>query len=167
MKAQIKLKHYSNKNLCLRMLALEDLPYTLRWRNFPEHRIWFRNSNPISWNDHLNWFEIYLKKNDDFVFILEDDGKRVGQAAIYNICQLNKIAEVGRFVVAPKAANFGYMKKACQMIIKIADLFFKLKTLHLEVRKNNQVAMHIYERNGFKEYKTVDDFIYMMCSLKN
>ena len=103
--------------LCLRLIEEVDLELTLSWRNRDDARIWFKNSNPFSFSQHRAWFQRYQDKDDDFLFIVEFDGRPVGQAAIFDIQWETGIAEIGRFLVAPEASGKGYIHWASDALI--------------------------------------------------
>lgn len=152
--------------LQLTLLCVEDLPYTLAWRNLQKE--WFNSSDIIAWTDHLNWFKQYEQKNNDFVFIIQDGmGNRFGQVAIYDIDYNTKTAEFGRFIVNPASAGKGYMKKSGQAIISLCFNKLQLSALHLQVKKNNQRALRLYQSLGFTFTQETPDKIFMALNKNN
>lgn len=145
----------------LRLIEETDLPFTLAWRNRDDTRIWFKNSEPITPEQHQTWFHRYLGKEDDFVFVVEADGQRVGQAAIYGIDWSSGKAEVGRFVSAPDHRGRGYIRQACNLLTLISWNQLGLHYLFLEVLESNEVAKRIYAANGFKEESRAEGLIKM------
>ena len=68
----------------LRLLSPADLPRTLAWRNQERVRTAFITSSVLSEDGHRRWFDAYVERDDDFVFIIEarDSGRPVGQVVI-------------------------------------------------------------------------------------
>jgi RimJ/RimL family protein N-acetyltransferase len=145
------LRSTSDEIVEIRLLGLADLQATLSWRNREENRRWFINSNIIEWDSHVKWFEFYQKKSDDFVFVIESDGERVGQCAVYGIDLQKKRAEVGRFLAAPDSAGKGYIKRGCQLLIETCWQQLALESVFLEVLEENVRAIKLYEKLGFNE----------------
>ncbi|MDR3491026.1 MAG: GNAT family N-acetyltransferase [Gammaproteobacteria bacterium] len=144
------LEPYEKDNLILRLLLPDDINHTLQWRNNESHRPWFNTTNMISEKEHHNWYQKYLKIDNDFIFIITDQkGLLYGQLSIYRINWQARTAEFGRFLANPKYENIGIMKKACKIAIKLAKETLNLKELTLEVKPNNQKAIHIYNSCGF------------------
>src|SRR6187549_2663337 len=88
-----------NGRVRLRLLEESDLPATLAWRNQDHIRKWFFHSDVIAPDQHRAWWDRYLQKDDDFVFVIEETEslkRPVGQVALYNIDWENGTAEYGR-----------------------------------------------------------------------
>ena len=56
----------------LRLLEEQDLPRTLAWRNQDHIRRWFFFSERLTLEQHAGWFARYQQRDDDFVFIIEE-----------------------------------------------------------------------------------------------
>src|SRR5262249_15184568 len=109
----------------LRLLTEADLPMTLAWRNQDHIRKWFLNSNLITPEEHRGWFSKYLARDDDFVFVIEEQQvlrKPVGQVSLYRIeWQLGR-AEYGRLLIGePDAAGRGLAREATAGVIEDAS----------------------------------------------
>ncbi len=151
--------------MSLRPIEASDLAATLAWRNRDEARVWFKTSSPISTEQHQAWFDKYLQRDDDFVFIVEYEQKPVGQAAVYGIDWEQRIGEVGRFLVAPDAAGKGYIKHACAQLINLCHEQLGLSEVFLEVFEKNARAISVYLANGFSEDRRYDGLIRMTRKL--
>jgi diamine N-acetyltransferase len=142
--------------LTLRPLESRDLAEILSWRNREDARIWFKTSTPITEDQHLGWFKKYIESADDHHYIVEAEGRKVGQAAVYHIDQSNGSAEIGRFLVAPKESGKGYMKQACAQLVSLCQQTFSLSYIYLEVFEKNTRAIRIYEACGFRTESTAN-----------
>lgn len=134
--------------LLLRPLEEKDLTTTLRWRNQDDVRRNFFHKDIISYEQHHKWFENYLTKKDDIVFVGELDGEIIGQLAIYDINIFTKKAEVGRFIISPEYAGKGYMKILINLLFELC-VNLKVETLYLYVIPTNHKAIYLYEKLGF------------------
>jgi RimJ/RimL family protein N-acetyltransferase len=136
----------------LRMLTRSDLALTLAWRNHPSSRIWFHSTDEISFAGHRSWFERYLDRDDDHVFILERAQQAVAQVALYDI--RDDSAEFGRLLVDPGARGRGHALRATLLCLRAADAL-RIRRLHLEVKADNAAAIRVYEHAGFRRTATL------------
>lgn len=142
---------FGNDQIRLRLLEKNDLDKTLMWRNRDEVRCCFKHSDVIIFEQHLNWFESYLKKDDDFVFVVEAESIVVGQASVYDIDWEGESAEIGRFLASPEHSGKGYIRSGCQLLIDLCWHQLGLKYLFLEVFQHNTRAIRLYESLGFSQ----------------
>ena len=138
----------------LRLLEEKDLDLTLSWRNQDEIRKWFFFQDKIEKKNHCAWFEKYLARDNDYVFIIEakDLGELpIGQISIYDIDWENGKGEYGRLMIGEEVAKGkGYAKDATRLILEVASKVFELKEIYLEVFTENQAARRVYEKCGFE-----------------
>lgn len=156
---------FGNDVVRLRLIEEKDLAITLSWRNRDEAKVWFKTASLISLGQHRAWYQDYLKKDDDFLFIVEANNKPVGQASVYGIDWNFLRAEIGRFLVAPGESGKGYISQACGELMRFCAETFGITYLFLEVFENNEKAIRVYKRNGFVEEQRHDGLIRMSCSL--
>lgn len=149
----------------LRLLSEKDLETTMACRNQDDVRVWFKSTQVITLDQHKAWFAHYLKKDDDFVFVVEADGKTVGQAAVYGIDREAGTAEVGRFMVTQEARGRGYLGRACAELLRFCAGQLRLKSVFLEVKEDNARAISMYLRNGFTEEERAGGMIRMIRPL--
>ena len=139
--------------LRLRAIAEDDLPTTLAWRNRDEIRKWFVFSGVISWEGHLNWFRDYLGRDDDLLFVIET-AVPVGQVALYRIDREKGEAEFGRLMLG-ESAGVGLAQEATSRLLAFAFEELGLTRVYLEVFAENERAIRLYERSGFR--RTAED----------
>ena len=100
-------KHYSKSmfNIRIRPATLDDAEFLLSLRTHPElSRFLGTVKNCI--DSQVQWMESYLKKDDDFLFLIESDsGTPMGSIGIYGFekSQTQGLsAEWGRWVILPE-----------------------------------------------------------------
>ena len=84
-------------------------------------------------------------------------GRPVGQASVYRVNWEERTAEVGRFLVAPEAAGQGYIGLACAELLRFCADTLSLKFVFLVVKENNEKAIRLYARNGFREEESREE----------
>jgi RimJ/RimL family protein N-acetyltransferase len=158
---------YACNGMQLRPLQAGDLATTLAWRNREGVRQRFATTGIIAPDAHRRWFESYLAKPDDVVFIASETagGPPVGQLAIYDIDTGTGQAEIGRFLVAPEFAGQGKMRCALECLVRAARDELQLRRLILSVREDNDRAVALYRGLGFSENMRQDGMIFMFLDL--
>ena len=159
------LQPFGNAIVQLRLVAEADLDTTMGWRNRDDVRVWFKDSQIITPDQHRAWFVQYSARDDDFLFVVEAKGRPVGQASVYRVNWEEGTAEVGRFLVAPEAGGRGYIGHACAELLRFCADTLSLKLVFLEVKENNERAIRLYARNGFREEERAQGMIRMSRSL--
>lgn len=154
------------KRVCLRPLAEDDLPMTLAWRNEKTIRQWFFSSEVVTPERHREWFERYLAKDNDFVFIIEEVESlktAVGQVSLYDIDWEQKRAEFGRLMIGdPMAQGKGLAKEATGLLIDYVETHLGLEEIYLDVYATNLPAIAIYSAHGFAPVSAIQDVIRMV-----
>lgn len=153
--------------LRLRPLSQGDLAMTLAWRNRDGVRQRFISTDPIAPEAHQAWFERYLCKADDVVYLAEElpAGPPIGQLAIYDIDPAAGQAEIGRFIANPERAGQGRMRAALQCLLELARSSLRLRRLVLSVRADNERAIRLYAGLGFVETARDSDMVHMSLGL--
>ena len=149
----------------LRPLVEADLPVTLAWRNQDHIREWFFDSRVIAPEQHQAWYEKYLGRDDDFVFVIEETQalqRPVGQAALYHIDWAAGRAEFGRLMIGDsEAAGRGLAHAATALLVDEALTSLGMREVYLEVKADNAPARAIYRACGFEITDQQDGMVRM------
>lgn len=138
----------------LRLLEAADLPITLAWRNQDHIRRWFIHSEVIGAEEHRRWYEGYLPRDDDFLFVIEEvrsGGRPVGQASLYNIDRERGRAEFGRLLIGEPTAARGLAREAVELLLDYAFSELTLREIVLQVYAANEAAIALYRSCGFRD----------------
>ena len=137
----------------LRPLTRDDLPLTLAWRNHDGIRKWFFRDNKLTMLQHTGWFESYLERDNDFVFVIEETAelrRPVGQVALYQIDWVARRAEYGRLIIGDQAARGrGIAQQATRLLLDYGVQTLGLDEIYLEVFAHNVPALAVYRSCGF------------------
>jgi RimJ/RimL family protein N-acetyltransferase len=152
--------------LTLRLLTPADLPMTRAWRNQDQIRKWFLNSDQISAEQHQEWFARYRDRDDDLMFIIEEQDllkRPIGQVSLYAIEWDRRRAKFGRLMIGDEdARGRGFARRAVEILVQHAQDTLGLEELRLEVLPGNAPAIAIYEHCGFDVTEQVDGEIRMV-----
>jgi diamine N-acetyltransferase len=140
--------------LTLRLLEARDLPRTLTWRNQDHIRRWFVHSDVLTWDQHHGWYQKYLPKDDDFLFVIDETArlhKPIGQISLYKIDWQAGSAEFGRILIGENDAHgCGYASEATALLLGLGFRDLGLREIYLEVFAANARAIRVYEQCGFR-----------------
>ncbi|MFZ3080563.1 MAG: GNAT family N-acetyltransferase [Bellilinea sp.] len=158
-----------SNRICLRLLEEKDLPLTLDWRNQDSIRKWFFHSDLVTKSQHLAWYQQYLQRDDDYIFIIEmlEQNRRipVGQIALYHIDWQNRSAEYGRLMIGePAAQGQGFAREATKIVLEIGFQTLGLGLIYLEVFENNFAARAVYTTCGFEVQANHNGIVRMQIS---
>lgn len=135
----------------LRRIDFADLERMRTWRNRPEIRRWFFDSREISREQQEQWFDGYLKDDNDETFIIEDLHERpVGMIALYRIDRTNEHAEIGRVIIAEEDCHGkGYAGDALRTLVRYGFDNLGLSRIYAKIRHDNEASLRLFENAGF------------------
>jgi len=149
----------------LRLLEARDLRQTLDWRNQDHIRRWFFFRERLAPDQHRDWFARYQRRDDDFVFVIEETGgelRPIGQASLYNIDWVGGTAEYGRLLIGDAdAAGRGFAREATHAIVTLAFERLGLTEVHVEVIPSNIRSIRLCEVCGFEVTGRTDKAVRM------
>jgi RimJ/RimL family protein N-acetyltransferase len=132
-------------------MSLDDTDFVVAWRNDPAISKWFFSEAEFTVEGHQNWLTRRLDSETDFNWTIEEDSRPIGTIAIYNIDWGTGIAEFGRIVIGESAAKGkGYAFESVRLVAEAARKV-GLSKLFLEVKADNQRAIQLYLKSGFRK----------------
>ena len=128
-------------------LSLDEKKMVLEWRNHPNIQKWMFTQEPLSLQDHLNYIDSLSSREDRAYFLVKRDSENIGVIDFTNIDHNMKTAELGIYA-NPAIKGVGRL-----LMIEIIDYVFNtlhIDTLISEVFEENELALKLYKRCGFK-----------------
>ena len=139
-------------------LSFEEKKSVLAWRNHEEIKTWMYHQNDISLGGHLDFIDsLWFCKSKQYLMVKKDN-LCLGVIDFADIDFSKKTSFFGLYANPfEKIQSSG--KMLLESAIKYAFEILKLDTLKLEVFADNEKALHLYKKQGFKEsgVKTVND----------
>jgi len=142
------------KEVTLRSVKERDLSLMRDWRNKEQIRKWFFDSRLITSQMQQEWYESYLEKDDDQMFIISISSVDIGTIALYHIDRVSKEAQLGRFLIGEdKYRSRGFAYETVLLLLEYAFNELNLENIYLELFSDNEVALNLYRKVGFQEEK--------------
>lgn len=103
-------------------------------------------------------FDKHIHDQGERRFILEKGNEMVGLVEIVEIDYIHRRAEF-QIIIHPKHQGHGYAKLATRLAMDYAFSVLNMYKLYLIVDKENEKAIHIYQKVGFLfEAELIDEF---------
>ncbi len=150
--------------LSYRKAAKEDVMLYYKWTNEESVRKQSFNSETISIEDHIKWFEKKIEDADCIMLLFEDEEKQpAGQIRLQEEDAYTYV--IGISVDAAQRGK-GY---ASQMLRIASDYFFNLypsKKIHAYIKQDNFASIHAFEKAGYTDpeklvIKGINSFKYL------
>ena len=139
---------------------ITDINDIFEWRNHPDIRKNFFDSEVITWNDHEKWFNKKLKDQDTTIYIAYYIENKIGTIRF----EANESAIKTSVMLNPLFLSKGLGSQVIKMGVK-RFIMEKNPDMQIiaEIKKGNVASIKAFERAGFEE----DFFTYVFKSVKN
>lgn len=139
----------------LRAFEIEDYKKSIKWRN--DQNIWKSTGGNyffVSSEREKKWIENAIfndENNIRLAICLKENDEYIGNINLINIDWINRQAEISIFIGEKKEWGKGYATEATKLMIDFGFSQRNLNRIYLTVLENNKVAIHLYEKIGFKK----------------
>jgi UDP-2,4-diacetamido-2,4,6-trideoxy-beta-L-altropyranose hydrolase len=135
----------------LRRVEEKDCGILWEWANDPDVRAVSLNSDPISWQSHVEWFRSKMQNPDSVLYLaLNSEDVPIGQVR----CQINDGSAVLSISLAKEFRSKGYGGAVLQIA---AAQFFqtsKVTSIDAYVKPDNAASLKLFDRAGFIRERT-------------
>ena len=150
-----------NKYIYFRSAEKDDMQNLYNWRNDPDTRRASFNTDEITLEKHIEWFNNSLtNKNRNIFIMMNEKGKSIGQI---RFDREDNIEEID-ITIAPDYRNQGYgvqaLREGCKMYFNDFDVDYVIA----KVKKDNIASLMAFEKAGFKRHEEHEDHIELRCT---
>lgn len=138
------------ERVVMRAIEHKDLPDYVRWLNDPKVLEYFGNYLPLSLAQEEKWYEAMLQDPQTIAYAIELEGQHIGGAGFNKIDGRNASAEVGLFIGVPELWDQGLGADVLKALLRFGFEQMNLHRIYLYVFAENERAVHLYERLGFR-----------------
>lgn len=134
----------------LRDVRPEDSRSLLDWRNMPEVSAWMYSDHVISKAEHDRWFAAAMADPTRRYWIIEQDGKPVGLANLYDIAPAHRKCAWAYYLADPSTRGKGVGSYVEFRMIEHVFAELGFNKLWCEVLIGNEPVWRLHESFGFK-----------------
>jgi RimJ/RimL family protein N-acetyltransferase len=159
-----------NSKIILRAIELDDSELIRKWRFDSDSYDYFFEFIPVSHVQNEMWLKNVLLRNDEVNFIIEERSTKtsIGMISLLNIDPRNQKCEMGRVLIgAPDFRGRGLGKESITLLIEYAFNHLNMQKIYCKVFNDNEKAVSIYEKCGFKEEGMLRRHIYKNGEFKD
>ena len=154
----------ASPTITLREISAEDLPTLNSWRNAPEV-IEHLGSNFLYIGEEIDtrWYENYIKNLSQSVrlsIIDEEDGTYIGNVNLTQIHGINRSAEFSIMIGNKDYWGKGIGQIATKHMLNHGFNDINMHRIYLFVLEENDRAISLYEKVGFKKEGLLKDSVY-------
>jgi RimJ/RimL family protein N-acetyltransferase len=138
------------ERIVLRAIEREDLANYVEWFNDPAVLEYFGPYAPMSLTEEEQWYERSLQDSSVRNFAVVLEGRHVGGCGFSNIDHRNARAEVGLLIGVPELWDQGLGFDVLSTLLRFGFEQMNLHRIYLRVFADNERAVHLYEKIGFR-----------------
>ena len=127
--------------------TIEDAYLIVDWRNSPEARAAFFNTEVVTPDTHLRFMA--ERKAHDLVFIAESEGKPIGMGGL-TVDVKTRDAEWGRVFLDPHYRGRGYATDLVYLALHYAFELLRLDRVWADIWTTNDPILKVYDRVGLQ-----------------
>src|SRR5258705_11327843 len=140
------------QRVTLRPMTHADAPHLVRWANDPDYA-WFQwGRKPGRFADDAaarNWMDV-IAEHRGVMFVIEYDGRAIGQTNYRDVQPKGKSAEVGIGIGEPGLWAKGLGREALGLLVRHLVDDLGLHRIYLSVLSYNDRAISSYQAAGFE-----------------
>ncbi len=140
------------QNITLKGLEYHQLPILKEWMNDFEIAIKLLRIEPSITYFTEKWYNSFQDDRTKLIFSINDrlSDKFIGCIGVNNIEFIDKKGEIYIYIGDRSYWNRGYASEALKIIMDYLFNYYNLNKLYLNVRADNQNAIKLYNKVGFK-----------------
>ncbi|MFP5268889.1 UDP-2,4-diacetamido-2,4,6-trideoxy-beta-L-altropyranose hydrolase [Coleofasciculus sp.] len=143
------LMHLQDQPLRLRPIHQEDCKLLWEWANDPEVRSASFSSDPIPWEQHLQWFANKLHDSNCYIFMVFDyEDRAIGQVRFER--QDGNEAEISISLDKGKRGS-GYGSSFIDIAVEELFRHTSISSVYALIKPNNDTSIRAFEKAHFKK----------------
>jgi len=147
----IKMKNFT-------VLTRNEKQLVFKWRNHKNIRQWMYKKDKISQNEHEDYIESLMHREDREYFLVKQNKKNIG---VVDLTNMNKVKKVGELGIYTKPNTKGMGSVLMQTILKYSFLYLNLNDVKANVYVGNEAAIALYKKFGFEIQDKKNGLYYM------
>ena len=146
----MKDKAFESERLSYREICIEDTEYIVRWRSTPEIYRCFKKPEPLSVQEHIDWFnKRYIPdlKRVEYIILHKESASPIGMIGVSNL--QDESLEIGYLIGDLSYQRCGYAVEAINAVVNRYGNA-GVRCYFAEIRADNDASIKTIEKCGFK-----------------
>ena len=158
--------------IILRIVKPSDATLLFLWESNVENRIITKSQSKISlfFIRELidNQMDIHLNHQLRFIICLKDNmNTPIGTLDLYDVDFDSNESKIGVLIADKKHRNKGFADEALKLLVNYCKNELNILNLFSIIHAKNSASIYLFEKNRFKEIKSIDnEKIYFLCLKK-
>lgn len=144
---------------------MKDCRFLWQWRNDPEARKYFTNTEYVPYPEHKDWFEASLRNRDRHIFIVFQKNTRVGMVR-FDVEPAARRANI-HINISQGHRNQGLGREVLKKARRYAFDNLEIDSIIARIKKGNEASIKAFTYTGFKLVSDSPDWITMSLSLRD
>jgi len=151
---------FEYRDIIMRQIEKEDLEFVKEIRNHYSTWKYLTTIGMFSSEKQNRWYSaISESPNVEYYIVTSKIGEKIGYIRFDEIDWINRSVRIGADIHM-QYRNKGYGKKVYDLVLKFCFNFLNFNRIWLLVIENNEVALNLYRKKGFKEEGRMRKAIY-------
>lgn len=133
-------------SIALRLATQADCRQLLDWRNDPITVAMSLVAEPVSWEDHVRWFESVLANPNRHLLVAEDSQLKYGTV---RFDEIDDTAEIS-ITVSPDLRGQGVGSKLLDAAAVWAKNELGLDRIIAQIKANNPASIALFKKGGYE-----------------
>lgn len=144
---------YKTNRIYLAPIRIKDMDVLYEWINDKELVNYNSSYKPVNYKSHIDWFESIRNRDDIYVFgiYLFNENDLIGTCKLYSINYVHRCAELSIKIGKKDFYSKGLGTEAVTLLNNFGFRDLNLNRIYLYVFSNNERAIRVYEKTGFKK----------------
>lgn len=152
-------KYYSER-LYIRGINEQDTDYLVKWRSDPELIQHFRQTKPLTREEHLKWYHLYSQNVNryDFMILTKDTSQAIGTVGVNHVDFEQRSCEISYMIAETAYQRKGYAVEAIALMIKTMSNE-GIYHFFAEIHQKNTASINTVKKLGFSVFREHFPFV--------
>jgi len=146
----LRIKAFESERLSYREICIDDTEYIVRWRSTPEIYRCFKKPEPLSAQEHVDWYNrLYISDPTrvEYIIIHKESASPIGIVGVSDLKE--ESLQIGYLIGELSYQKRGYSVEAINAVV---DRYSKNGVWYFfaEIRADNAASVKAIEKCGFK-----------------
>lgn len=151
---------FFSERLYIRGINEQDTDYLVKWRSDPELIQYFRQTKPLTREEHMKWFYSYCQNINryDFMILTRETSQAIGTVGVNHVDWEQHSCEISYMIAETAYQRKGYAIEAIALMINTMvneEIYHFFAEIHLQ----NTASINTVKKLGFSVFSEHAPFV--------